>query len=189
MTEWDKKREVMQHYDHSATVYDAQYSEEQKAKINAALSGMNLEGDSLVLDTGCGTGLLFDHIRNRVKLLVGIDISPRILKEAERRAKRFPTALILRADADHTPFPNETFDTVFAITLLQNMPNPQTTLHEMKRVSKNHAIIAVTGLKKEFTKEGFKKLLDAAGLKTSIIKANDQLKGHVAICRKRREKT
>jgi len=184
MTEWNKKREVMQDYDCSRAIYDAQYIEEQSAKMKTALSGMRLREDSLVLDVGCGTGLLFEHVANRAKLLVGLDFSSRMLEEAKKRTKQFSNVALIRTDADYTPFPNETFDAVFAITLLQNMPNPLSTLHEVKRVSKHQSSIAVTGLKKEFTQEAFKKLLEEAELKISTMKTNDQLKGYVAMCRK-----
>jgi len=184
MKEWNKKREIRRSYDLSATVYDAQYSEEQNAKIKAALSHIPLKKSHLALDVGCGTGILSEHIGRSVKLLVGLDISSKILKEAKKRTQRFPKIALVCADADSTPFPNGMFDDVFAITLLQNMPDPVLTLREMKRVSKRHSIIAVTGLKKEFSLSTFTRLLAQAGLKAFAIKTDDQLKGYVAVCRK-----
>jgi len=184
MVEWKKKRDVMRNYDHLAGIYDAQYSEEQNEKMKAALRSVDVKDDDYVLDLGCGTGLLFEHVGNRAKLLVGLDVSTKILNGAKKRAKRFPNVAVLRADADLTPFPNEIFDAIFAITLLQNMPNPLSTLQEIKRISKHHAFIAITGLKKEFTLDAFTRLLHEADLKVSVMKTNNQLKGYVAICRK-----
>jgi len=184
MAEWNKKREVMHHYDSLAPVYDAQYSEEQDAKMKAALNRIKLKENSLILDVGCGTGLLFKHVRTSVKLLVGLDLSPRILKEAKKLVKNFPTTAVIRADADFTPVQSDVFDATFAITLLQNMPDPLATLLEMKRVSKDHAFVVVTGLKKEFSREAFVKLLQRAELETLVIESGDELKGHVAVCRK-----
>lgn len=181
MRDWDKKREVMRSYNRSATAYDAQYAEEQDAKMEAALSHVVLMENSLVLDAGCGTGLLFEHIGEPVKLLVGLDISLRILKEAKNRVKRFPKATIVRADADFMPFPNRVFDRVFAITLLQNTPNPLLTLQEMERVGKRHSVMVVTGLKKEFSQNAFKRLLKEAGLEASIKKTDSRVKGYVAV--------
>lgn len=183
MQEWNKKRAAMRHYDHLAQVYDAQYSEEQKAKIEAALNNTKLSQNELVLDVGCGTGLLFRHVAESAKLVVGIDISSKILQEARKRTKQLPNTAVVSADADYTPFQNQTFDQVFAITLLQNMPNPAETLAEIKRVSKPQSTIVVTGLKKKFTQERFIKLLNKAGLKISTPKTNPQLKGHLAVCK------
>ncbi len=174
----------MHHYDRLAAIYDAQYAEEQNAKIKAALSSMTLKKDSLLLDVGCGTGLLFEHLLSHAKLVIGLDTSSKILSKAKELVKQFPRVCVIRADADHIPIKNEVFDAVFAITLLQNMPKPIRTLQEMKRVSKRHATIVATGLKKEFTQEAFKNLLNEAELETVVMKTNGQLKGYVAICRK-----
>ena len=183
MREWDKKREVMHSYDRLAAVYDAQYAEEQNAKIKAALNHVNLKGDSLVLDAGCGTGLLFEHIGGSIKLLAGLDISLKILKKAKKRVKRFPDVTLIRADVDFLPFQKGVFDGIFAITLLQNTPNPILTLHEMKRVGKRPSIIVVTGLKKEFSQEAFRELLLKAGLMPFTMESGEQLKGHAAVCK------
>jgi ubiquinone/menaquinone biosynthesis C-methylase UbiE len=183
MQEWNKKRKAMRHYDHLAHVYDAQYSEEQKAKIEAALNNTKLGQNEHVLDVGCGTGLLFQHVAKSAKLVVGIDVSSKILREAKKRTEQLLNTAVIRADADYTPFQNQTFDQVFAITLLQNMPKPAETLEEIERVGKPQSTIVVTGLKKKFTKERFIQLLNKAGLKSSTLKTNPQLKGHLAVCK------
>jgi ubiquinone/menaquinone biosynthesis C-methylase UbiE len=183
MAEWTKKREVMRHYDFSASVYDTQYAEEQNAKMEAALDSISLSKDSFVLDAGCGTGLLLKHIKS-AKLIVDLDISLKILRKAKKRVKQLSNVAVIRADADFLPFQNNVFDATFAITLLQNMLDPLVTLHEMKRVSKDHATIVITGLKKKFSQEAFVKLLHKARLYISIMKTNSQINGTIAICRK-----
>ncbi len=187
MAEWNKKSKVTQHYNSLAPVYDAQYSEEQERKIRTALGRTNLKKHSLVLDAGCGTGLLFKHVGKSTKLLVGLDMAPRILKEAKKRVRQLPTTSVICADADFTPFRDTVFDAAFAITLLQNMPDPLATLCEMKRVTKNNAFLVITGLKKQFSQEAFEKLLERAGLRSSMMESGDELKGYVAVCWKGRQ--
>jgi len=187
MAEWSKKRRTMRRYDQSATVYDAQYQEEQEAKIKAALSCLTLEKRNLVLDAGCGTGLLLPHVAEKVKLVVGVDISSSLLREAKK--KEYSNTALIRADMDFTPFLNETFDAVFAITLLQNTPNPHHTLNEMKRVTKQNAAIVLTGLKKAFSRKEFAQLLRAAELETKALKLDENLREYVAICTKSSKKT
>ncbi len=182
MTEWNKKRKVMRRYDYSAFVYDTQYLGEQEAKIKVALSELKLKKDSLVLDVGCGTGLLFPHIAEDTDLLVSIDFSSNILKQARKRAKQYSNVAILRADADFLPFPDKIFNVVFAITLLQNMPDPLHGLIEIKRVAQSKATVIATGLRRGVSKEEFAQLLEKAGFEISIVKADEQLKGYVAIC-------
>jgi len=179
----------MRHYDRAAKVYDAQYSEEQEAKINAALKSLKLRDNAIVLDAGCGTGLLFPHIARAVRLVAGLDLSSSIMGEAKKRAKQLPNTALLRADADQMPFQDHTFDTVFAITLLQNTPNPHLTLEEIKRVSKSRAVIVATGLKKQFTLRSFTDLLHQARLNIKALETDERLRGYVAVCTKSSKKT
>jgi ubiquinone/menaquinone biosynthesis C-methylase UbiE len=182
MREWKEKRGTMRHYDHQAVIYDVQYLGEQNAKIEDALSSTELKPNEVVLDLGCGTGFLFQHIDKTIRLLVGLDISSKALREAKKRTKNLSNIVLIRADADNTPFLDHIFDKVFAITVLQNMPDPMKTITEMKRVGKPQAIFAVTGLKKKFTQESFVALLERAWLKVVTLKTNQRLKGHVAVC-------
>ncbi len=183
MSGWDKKRRVMQRYDLTAYMYDMRYAEEQKAKFEAALKGLNISRDDLILDAGCGTGLLFDYIAANAGTIVGSDISRKLLLQAEERAKKFQSVHVVLADADRMPFKNDSFDLVFAFTLIQNMPNPVETLKEIKRLAKREASIVVTGLKKAYSLKAFENLLRNAGLKVDSLQ-DDALKCYVAICHK-----
>jgi ubiquinone/menaquinone biosynthesis C-methylase UbiE len=181
MSEWNKKRDVMQHYDSTAHIYDMLYSEEQDAKIEAAMESIDMRRYSLVLDVGCGTGLLFNYVADKAKTVVGLDISRKILLQAKKRVKNFPNVHLIWADADNMPLRGGTFDHAFAITLVQNMPDPAKTLKEVKRVAKENAVIVVTGLKKKFSPEVFKELLRSAGLNI-VAFGDERLKCHVAVC-------
>ncbi len=181
MKEWDKKRDVMQRYDLTAHIYDMRYAEEQTAKIEAAMKKINTEKNSSILDIGCGTGLLFDYVANKSKTVVGLDISRKILLQARKNAKKFPNVHLIWADADNVPLRKGAFNHVFAVTLIQNMPNPDKTLNEIKRIAKEDAVMVVTGLKKKFSLEIFQKLLRNAGLNINALK-NESLKCHVAVC-------
>jgi len=189
MTHWKKKHQTMQHYNHTASTYDAQYYEEQEAKIKTALTQLTLKKQNLILDAGCGTGLLFPHLTEKVKLLVGIDISRQILRQAKKRIKAQTNAAVVRADTDSTPFKNNIFDIAFAITLLQNTPKPSQTLNEIKRVTKQKATIIATGLKKTFSQQEFTRLLKRARLKITALKQDKNLKEYVTTCTKSTKKT
>jgi len=183
MSEWDKKRDVMQRYDLTAHIYDIRYAEEQTAKIEAVMESINMEKEGLVLDVGCGTGLLFEYVANKAEAIVGLDISRETLLQAKRRAKKFANVHLILADSDNVPLKEDVFSHVFALTLIQNTPNPFKTLNEIKRVSKENAVIVVTGLKKKFPIKAFKRLLDDAGLKVIPFKS-ESLNCYVAVCTK-----
>ena len=171
----------MRRYDLTAQLYEMRYAEEQEAKYKAALENMNIAYDSLVLDVGCGVGLLFSHVTAKAQVIVGVDVSKKLLLQAKVRAKNFRNVHLVQADADHLPFRNGYFNVVFAFTVLQNMPKPSDTLTEIKRTAKHDASIVVTGLKKTFSIDAFRELLQNAGLSVVSLKDEDALKCYVAI--------
>jgi ubiquinone/menaquinone biosynthesis C-methylase UbiE len=183
MRDWYKKRRIMKRYDMTATMYDMRYEKEQAAKITAALKNMKIERNELILDVGCGTGILFRQVADESNLIVGIDFSRITLLQAKERVRTnnvFNVEMI-QADADNMPFNRDLFDRVFAITILQNTPNPGDTLAEIKRVSKKEALFVITGLKKIFTKQAFEQLLRNCRLNVSTLE-DENLKCFVAIC-------
>ena len=183
MSEWDKKRDLMQRYDLTAHLYDMRYAEEQNVKFDVALKNVTVEG-GLILDVGCGTGLLFNRIAEKTETVVGLDFSKKLLFEAKKRGRKLRNVHLVLADADNMPFKEDVFDRVFAFTVVQNTPNPAETLREIKRVAKNDAVVAVTGLKRVFNLEEFRRLLCGAGLEIVDLESDgEKLKCHVAVCR------
>ena len=181
---WDRKRRLMRRYDQSARAYDNQYRQEQEAKITAATDNMTVTSESVILDVGCGTGLLFSHIVKKAQLIVGTDISRALLSEAKKKAKTYGNIMLVQSDFDNLPFRDEDFDFIFAVTVVQNAPSPQVTLNEVRRVSKSNAKIVVTGLKKSFTEEEFVHTLEEANLRVESIRSDEDLKDYICLCRK-----
>jgi ubiquinone/menaquinone biosynthesis C-methylase UbiE len=182
MSGWAKKRKIMQRYDATAHLYDMRYDGEQTAKIGAALKNITLKSHSSMLDVGCGTGVLFQHVTHAAEDIVGLDISKRTLIRAKERAKSLPNVHLLWADADNMPIKNNAFNYVFAITLLQNTPNPHKTLNEIKRVSQTDSIFVVTGLKKCFSLQSFRTMLTEAGFKILELIDEYNLECSIAVC-------
>jgi malonyl-CoA O-methyltransferase len=183
MSGWAKKRKVMQRYDLTAHLYDMRYAEEQAEKYKSAIRNLKTKKFGLVLDAGCGTGLLFDHIIYAAKAIVGLDISRKILLMARNRSRSLNVQLI-RADVDTMPFKDAVFNCVFAVTVLQNIPDQLETLAEIKRVSKDNSSIIVTGLKRIFSKRRFEALLKDSDLKITALEEGDDLRCYVAVCAK-----
>jgi ubiquinone/menaquinone biosynthesis C-methylase UbiE len=173
----------MRRYDLTAGMYDSRYAEEQDDKYHAVLANVTPRG--LVLDVGCGTGLLFNHVSPKTASLIGVDVSKGLLIKARERAKTLGNVNLIQVDADHLPFRDGEFSAVFAFTLLQNMPKPLKTLREVRRTAQDDAVIAVTGLKKTFSTETLVDLLRNAGLHVVSVEDDEKLKCHVALSLKR----
>ena len=183
MSGWLKKRRIMRRYDLTAEMYDMRYAEEQAAKIKAALRHVRIKEDDWILDVGCGTGILFNYLPDKLNLIVGVDISKKTLLQAKQlaREKRVMNAQPVQADADNLPFGQNVFGKVFIMTVLQNSPDPARTLTEIKRVGTGNAVFVVTGLKSVFRKSTFVKLLRKVKMK-KIAFEEENLKCYVEVC-------
>ena len=146
--EWEKKRKVLTDYNETATHYDCRYNKEQKAKYSTALGKCDLNQEKMLLDIGCGTGLFIKIISKKVLHIVGIDFSLTMLKIARLRCKPFNNVTLICCDADYLPFKEESFDSIFSFTLLQNLPDPYKVLGEITRIAKNLSIVVITNMKK-----------------------------------------
>lgn len=81
------------------------------------------------LEIGCGSGLLQD-VTDRY---VGIDLS--------LSAHRFFRRPFVQASATQLPFPDNTFDAVWSIWVLEHVPNPEQALREIRRVVKDQGYV------------------------------------------------
>jgi len=176
---WKEKRRIMKRYDLTADIYEERYAEEQEAKYRAALENVNVSG-CWILDVGCGMGLFFSQVGACARMVVGVDISRKLLLKAKNTAKTSSNVFVLQADADHLPFKGGFYDAVFAFTMLQNMPMPSETLSELKRVVRVGGWIVVTGLKKTFSLHAFKDVLEGSKLTLVSFVDEEDLKCYVA---------
>ena len=91
MNGWRVKRKIMQRYNTTAESYDEQYAEEQQRKYKKALENVDVTGKT-VLDVGCGSGLFFGEVTTQTEMVVGVDISHKLLLKAKKNANFFQNA-------------------------------------------------------------------------------------------------
>lgn len=108
------------------------------APLLAALN--NIPADGSVLEVGCGTGRLLLECARRGYPTTGADASPDMLAELETKLtdQGFKPELIT-AEAAELPLPDDNFNLVYAIRLLNQTESPAyalRTVTEMIRVAK-----------------------------------------------------
>lgn len=88
------------------------------------------------LEAGVGTGKNMRYYSPSVEV-VAIDISPRMLKQARKRATTLRRRIRLQEmDVQFLGFPDQSFDTVFATFVFCSVPDPVQGLQELRRVCK-----------------------------------------------------
>jgi len=167
------------HYDVlGGRIYDLRYKAEQAIKYDEIFRNVNNAEDHLVLDDGCGTGLLLRRLRSYA---VGVDLSHRLLLEARSRLRGRRKIHLIQGDAEHLPLKGRIFDSVFAVTLIQNTPSPDHVLREIKRVAKKGSDVVVTALKNAFEVEGLEKLIWTSGLQLKRMIQKEGMKDWIAL--------
>jgi SAM-dependent methyltransferase len=99
-----------------------------------------------LLDVGCGPGSITIDLAELLtpSLVVGVDREPEVLASARASAGERGVGNIRFEPADvyELPFPDDSFDVVFAHQLLQHLTQPRVALAEMARVARPGGIVA-----------------------------------------------
>jgi len=166
-----QKRDVQNFYNKIARSYDELYGEEQRKKFRLALNLGVFRFNGKILDAGCGTGLFEAFLGKESKecLIFGVDISRGVLDEAKKKFSGKPNIFLICGDIDYLPFPSSLFDSCVLFTVLQNLPKPEKTLDEIRRVVKKDALIVATYLKVKISLDKFRSLIGKAGFKGDVL--------------------
>lgn len=84
-----------------------------------------------ILEVGCGTGLVLQRLRSFARSAKGVDLSPGMLARARERGLD-----VQEASATALPFPDATFDATCSFKVLAHVPEVETALREMLRVTR-----------------------------------------------------
>jgi phosphatidylethanolamine/phosphatidyl-N-methylethanolamine N-methyltransferase len=101
-----------------------------------AIDLVNNRPDQRILEVGVGTGLALPMYR-RDATIVGIDLSPEMLRKARARVARNDLGnveALTEMNAENMEFADSSFDCVFAVYVASVVPNPAKFVAEMQRV-------------------------------------------------------
>lgn len=107
-----------------------------------------------VLDLGCGSGAFTTFVARAVGQkgkVYALDIQADMLTQLENKLSRpenknIKNIKLIEGNAYELPFDNGSLDLVYMVTVLQEIPDRNRALHEVKRVLKPGGILAVTEL-------------------------------------------
>ncbi|HEY2702324.1 MAG TPA: methyltransferase domain-containing protein [Candidatus Dormibacteraeota bacterium] len=137
---------------------------EVRAAKAVMLDALALGGGASVMDVGCGTGDDARELARRVGpdgRVVGVDASETMIAEARRRLDGSGLRVEFEvADAQHLPFPDDTFDACRTERVLAHVPDPRAVLAEMARVTHRGGRVCALDID-----------LDSAGLEDPVSRA------------------
>jgi SAM-dependent methyltransferase len=107
--------------------------------VRAELDRLALGASPRILDAGCGSGRTLDELRD-YGTVAGLDFSEQAVAAARRRGH----ADVQAGRVEALPWPDETFDLVTCLDVIEHTPDDRATLRELRRVTRPGGHLLVT---------------------------------------------
>ena len=131
-------------YDQVAPTYDSRYRLNQFSEIEQALLQFIGDQPALgVLEVACGTGHWLGILQTRGHGVTGLDFSAQMLAQAH---KSLSGVDLSRGQAEHLPFPPESFDRVFCINAIHHFSDKPAFLAEAQRILRPGGKVLTVGI-------------------------------------------
>ena len=141
------KADVIEFFDRCAPSWDAELIRSDR-KINIILDNAGVREGSRVLDVACGTGVLIPDYIRRGADVTGIDISPEMIKLAERKyagtGVRFICGDVETADV------GQGFDAIVVYNAFPHFPDPERLITHLSGLLAEGGVLTVShGMSRE----------------------------------------
>lgn len=133
------KQDIIQFFDRHASMWDAEMIRSDRI-IHRILDHAGVKAGVDVLDVACGTGVLFpDYLSRNVQSVTAIDISPEMVKIAQ---KKFPQIQVLCGDVETASFDRQ-FDCVMVYNAFPHFPDPENLIRVLAALLKPGGTLTV----------------------------------------------
>src|SRR6266705_1756754 len=151
MTSW--KQRVKDHFSERATEWAAYYADPEPplsrqhliSRQRFALEMLEavIPPSSRVLDAGCGSGVMAAKLMDGGYAVWGIDFAEPMIRQARALCGSHQFAV---GDIEHIPFPDNAFDVVVSLGVIEYLESDEQALREIRRVLKpgGRAVIAIS---------------------------------------------
>ncbi|MCE4614022.1 MAG: class I SAM-dependent methyltransferase [Desulfurococcales archaeon] len=139
---------VREKYDATADTYDSIYKAEQFEKYMVTLSKVRPRG--IVLDAGCGTGLLAEYLaplgyfESSITLYICLDYSRGMLEIASRRLSRIcpHKCITIEGDIEDIPLRDLSVDWGLSFTVVDLAESKNKAIMELDRVARRGFVVS-----------------------------------------------
>jgi len=109
---------------------------------------LSLNQNANVLELGCGPGYYSAKVAQKIPdgKLTLVDIQQEMLDMAKRRMDSFGISNInyVQADASELPFENDSFNVIFLIAMLGEVPDKEKCIRELHRVLRTGGLLSIS---------------------------------------------
>lgn len=153
--------EVISYFDQQAAAWDRK-AVRNEAVISVILDHAGIRKGIDILDVACGTGFLIpDYLKRGAASVTGIDISPNMIAEAEKKFRE-PEVTLICAPAE-TYAPDQKFDAIMIYNALPHFRDPHALIAHLSDLLKPEGTLTVAhGLSRKHINEHH------AGMNTSL---------------------
>jgi SAM-dependent methyltransferase len=119
------------------------------ARPSSTLSWIEpLSADMVVLDVACGAAHGAEPVAQAVRQVIGIDLTPALLRVGAERLRDagVSNVLLQEGDAEALPFVDRSFDVVFCRSSLHHFADPARAVVEMRRVCRSGGRVVLVDL-------------------------------------------
>ncbi len=122
---------------------------QHKTETDWSLELMDVQKGDKILELGCGAGYAIKLISEKdlAEEIVGLDISPTVIRSANirnKRAIREKRVKLVQANLNNLPFQNEDFHKIFSIQTIYFWTEIDKTISEIYRVLKFEGVFVLT---------------------------------------------
>lgn len=156
-----RESDVISCFDQKAADWDSRMVRNE-AVIASILDHADIHPGMDILDVACGTGILIpDYLKRRASSITGIDISPNMIAEAEKKFRQ-PEVTLICTPAE-TYEPEKKFDAIMVYNALPHFRDPQALIAHLSDLLKPDGTLTVAhGLSRKRINEHH------AGMNTSL---------------------
>lgn len=120
-----------------SAAYDRGFKGAEEAGLRDMRRELLSQAWGRVLELGAGTGLNLEHYPAGIESLTMVEPDPHMTRQLRQKlaeAQRSAEVSVVEAPGEELPFADASFDTVAVTLVLCTVPDPETTLAEIKRV-------------------------------------------------------
>lgn len=165
------KKEIIKFFDKCSAHWDDD-AIINNDKMKTILDYAKVDKGNRVLDVACGTGIMFPYYLERgVESILGLDISPEMVKLCKKKFEDNDRIDVICADADEFVLENK-FDAVMIFNAFPHFINPKQLIENLRKSVKQGGTLTVAHDAGRKTIDGFHKG-KASAVSNGLMSEND----------------